>query len=145
MIVAYLEIYQELLSLAAFFRVHSNSKEVSYLSWQNTYPNLKTICHIKLTIFLWTKLVESLLLVQYLISVAATLFLLNKRRSNQFHRFSAFSVQIPSKLSQSTCSEIKWKPHDIQKHIQNPEKHLRQIFFLINFCKGLHCKCLTRF
>ena len=28
--------------------IHSNSKEVSYLPWQNTYPNLKTTCHIKL-------------------------------------------------------------------------------------------------
>ena len=34
-----------------FSRVHSKSKEVSYLSWQNTYPNLKTTCHIKLKFF----------------------------------------------------------------------------------------------
>ena len=26
-----------------FLRVHSNSKKVSYLSWQNTYPNLKIL------------------------------------------------------------------------------------------------------
>ena len=33
------KIYPELLSLTAILRVHSNSEEVSYLSWQNTYPN----------------------------------------------------------------------------------------------------------
>ena len=58
------------MSLATF---HSNSKEVSYLSWQSTYPNLKTTCHIKLKFFLWTKLLENLLLTKYLISVAVTL------------------------------------------------------------------------
>ena len=58
-----------------FLRVHSNSKEVSYLSWQNRYGNLKTNCHIELKIFLWTKLLESLLLAKYLISVVVTLTL----------------------------------------------------------------------
>ena len=62
MIMAYLQIYRELLFLTTFLRIHSNSKEVSYLSWQNTYPNLKTTCHIKLKFFLWTKLLENLLL-----------------------------------------------------------------------------------
>ena len=56
-----------------FSRVHSNSKELSYLSWQNTYPNLKTACHIKLKFFFWTKLLENLLLAKYLISVAGPL------------------------------------------------------------------------
>ena len=51
---ACLQIYRELLSLATFLRVHSNSEEVSYLSWQNTYPNLKTTCHVKLKFFLYT-------------------------------------------------------------------------------------------
>ena len=55
------------------YRVHSNSKEVSYLSRQNTYLNMKTTCHIKLNFFLSTKLIENLLLAKYLISVAATL------------------------------------------------------------------------
>ena len=63
-----------LYSLPTFIRVYSNSKEVSYLSWQNTYPNLKYTCHIKLTFFLWTKLLENLLLAKYLISVTAPLF-----------------------------------------------------------------------
>ena len=67
------KIYRELLSLATFLRVHSNSKEVSYLSWQNRYPNLKITCHIKLKLFLWTKLVENLLHAKYFISVAAPL------------------------------------------------------------------------
>ena len=50
-----------------------NSKEVSYLPWQNTYPNLKTSCHIKLKFFLWTKLLENLLLAKYLKFVDAPL------------------------------------------------------------------------
>ena len=70
---ACLQIYRELLSLATFFRVYSNSEEVSYLSCQYTYSNLKTTSHIKQKIFLWLKLLENLLLVKYLISVAATL------------------------------------------------------------------------
>ena len=48
-------------------------KEISYLSWQNIYPNLKTTCHIKLKIFLWTKLLENLLIAKYLISVTVPL------------------------------------------------------------------------
>ena len=67
------KIYRELLSLTTFFRVHSNSKKVSYLSWQNTYPKLKTTYHIKPKSFLWTKLLENLLHAKYLISVAAPL------------------------------------------------------------------------
>ena len=73
---ACLQIYRELLSLATFLLVHSNLKEVSYLSWQNAYPNQKTACHIKLKIFLYTKLLENLLLPKYLVSVTAPLSLL---------------------------------------------------------------------
>ena len=47
---ACLQIYQELSNLPTFLYVHLNTKEVSYLSWQNTYPNLKTTRHIKLKI-----------------------------------------------------------------------------------------------
>ena len=43
---ACLQIYLELLSFATFLQVHSNSKEVSYLSGQNTYPTLKTTYHM---------------------------------------------------------------------------------------------------
>ena len=55
------QIYRELFSLATFLRVHSNSEEISYLSWQNTYPKSKTTSHIQLKCFLWTKLLENLL------------------------------------------------------------------------------------
>ena len=69
-----LQIYRELLMFATFLWVHSNSKEVSYDSYRNTYPNKKTTYHIiKLKLFLWTKLLENLFLEKYLISVAATL------------------------------------------------------------------------
>ena len=50
---------------------NSDSEEVSYLLWQNTYPNLKTTYLIKLKFFCWTKLLENLLLAKYLIYVAA--------------------------------------------------------------------------
>ena len=39
-----LQIYREQLSLTTFLRIHSNSKEVSYLPWQSKYPNLKSTC-----------------------------------------------------------------------------------------------------
>ena len=66
----------KLLLLATFLQVHSNSKEVSLSTWQNTYSNLRTTCHIKLKFFLWTKLLENLLLAKYLISVTAPLSIL---------------------------------------------------------------------
>ena len=69
----YLQIYQEFLLLATFLRIHLNSKEVYYLSWQNAFSNYETTCHIKLKFSLWTKLLENLLPAKYLISVAATL------------------------------------------------------------------------
>ena len=73
LIMACSQIYRKLLSLATFIRVHSNSEEVSYLSWQSTYPNLKTTRHIKLKIFSWTELLENLLLAKYFISVLVPL------------------------------------------------------------------------
>ena len=51
------------------------SKEVSYLSWQSTYPNLKATCYIKLKFFWRTKLLENLLHATHLITIAATLIL----------------------------------------------------------------------
>ena len=83
---ACLEISQQLLSLATFFWVNSNSKEVSYRSWQNAYPNLETACHIKLKFFLWTKLVENLLLAKYLIPVAVLSSLITIK--NQLTRYT---------------------------------------------------------
>ena len=49
------------------------TQEVPYLPWQNASPNLKTTCHIKLKFFLWTKLLQNLVLPKYLISVTAPL------------------------------------------------------------------------
>ena len=68
LIMSCLQIYQETLLLATFLRAHSNSKEVSYLSWKNLFPNLKTICHIKLKLFFWTKFLENVLLAKHVIS-----------------------------------------------------------------------------
>ena len=59
--------------LTNFRRVYSNSKGVFYLPWQNKFSNLKTTCHIKPKFFLWTKLLENLLLTKYFISVAGAL------------------------------------------------------------------------
>ena len=51
------------MSLLTFCWVHSNSKEVPYLSWQNKYSKiLKTTRHIKPNVFLWTELLENSLL-----------------------------------------------------------------------------------
>ena len=76
---ACLQIYGELLSIVTFLGVHSNSKEVSDLFRQNTYPNLKTTCHIKIKLYLEIKLLENLLHAKYLIPVAAPL---NAGKSN---------------------------------------------------------------
>ena len=59
--------------LAEFIQIE---KKVSYLSWQNTYPNMKTTSRVKLKFFLWTKFLKNLLLAKYLISVAAPLSIL---------------------------------------------------------------------
>ena len=66
-----LQIYRESLSLVTFLGVHSNWKEVSCLSWQNTYPKSKTTCHIKLKFFFLTKLLENVLLAKYIIPVTS--------------------------------------------------------------------------
>ena len=71
-----------------FSQFHSNSREVSYLPRQNTYPNLKSTCHMKLKFFLWTKLLEYLLLVKYLLYVAATL-----TQENAFYQRFHFKTQ----------------------------------------------------
>ena len=91
-----LQIYQQSLSLATFLRVHSNLKEVSYLSWPYTYPNLKTTWHIKLKFFWWTKILENLLLAKYLISVVATLI-----------RFFAWNWIFFSRSNRSTLDRLK--------------------------------------
>ena len=70
---ACLQFYREQLSLATSFRVHLNSKKVSYLPSQNMYPNLKTSCRINSRFLLETKLPKNLLLGKYLISVDVAL------------------------------------------------------------------------
>ena len=65
--------FTEIIVARDFLRVHSNSKEVSYLPWQNKYPNLKTTYHIEPKFFLWTNLLKNVHLAKTLISVAATL------------------------------------------------------------------------
>ena len=80
---ACLQIYRELLFLTTFLRVHSNSKEVSCLSWQNTYSNLETTCHIKLTFFLWNEVLENLLLANYLMSVTAPLISISRENTTE--------------------------------------------------------------
>ena len=64
-----LQIYWELLLLPTFLQVHLNLKEVSDLSWQHKYPDLKTAWHVKQKFFFWAKILENLLLAKYLISV----------------------------------------------------------------------------
>ena len=73
LIMACLQIYRELLSLATFLLVHSNSEGVPYLPWQNKYFNLKTNGHIELKFSLWTNLPKNLPLAKYIIYAAATL------------------------------------------------------------------------
>ena len=46
-----LQIYRELLSLATFLRVHSNSKEVSYL-WELTPWKISHICRCTLKVYI---------------------------------------------------------------------------------------------
>ena len=86
------QIYRQLLSLTTFLRVHSNSKEVSYPFDKMRTPNLKTTCHIKLKFFLWTKLLENLLLAKYFISVAAPLMTI--ARQPQITQNSKFVISL---------------------------------------------------
>ena len=71
-----------------FSRSSFYSNEVSYLPWQNSYPNLKTACHIKQTFFLWVKILEKWLLEKYLLSVTA---ILNIKMENVFKKVSCIS------------------------------------------------------
>ena len=64
--------YGELL-LVTFRRVQTQTQEVFYLHWRNTYSNLKAIFHINPKIFLSTKILQNFLLAKYLLSVAVSL------------------------------------------------------------------------
>ena len=63
----------------------------SYLSWQNFYPNIKTASHIKLKFYLWTKLLENVLLAKYLLYSAA---ILNVKMENIFRKVSCSSFLV---------------------------------------------------
>ena len=110
---ACLQIYRELLSLTTSLRVHSNSKELSYLSWQKTYPNLKTTCQIKLKFFLWTKLLENLLVAKYLITVIAPL-------SNS--NFSQDTVIVYKKAVQMSVHQVTTNDNEWQQMIMSGSK-----------------------
>ena len=77
-----LQNYREKLLFVNFRRLHSNSKVVSIIPWQNKYSDLKTTCHIKPKFLLCTKILENLLLAKYLVSVLAAL---KKFLSQSFH------------------------------------------------------------
>ena len=133
---ACLQIYRELLSLATFLRVHSNSKEVSYLYWQNRYPNLKTTCHIELKVFLWTKPLESLLLAKYLISVAANLMISATWSLSSLCLFSipqlsellaeSFQSQLPKPRENLSLSSTfaHFKPQPLATGVGYKENHI---------------------
>ena len=54
---------------------------------KNMYCNSETTCHIKLKLFLWTKLLKNLLIAKCLISVVAPLSLVKKVRRNFFLQY----------------------------------------------------------
>ena len=71
---SYLQNYWEWFPLVNFNGVHSISKEVPYLPWQNKYSTLKSACHVKPNGILSIKLPENQLFVKYLIFVYACNF-----------------------------------------------------------------------
>ena len=77
------------------------------ISWQNTYPNLKTICYIKLKLFLWTKLMENLLLAKYLISVTAPLINLMLQLIN-ITKYIKIYIKIYNKIYHNISNESFW-------------------------------------
>ena len=120
-----------------FRRVHSSSKEVSYLPLWNKCSNLKTTCHIKkgfwyhMKFSLWTKLLENAQLEKYIISVAATLtyWLINHSlvfaQCNIYKFFSAYSVRKDFQLDKE---RVPWflviNLRFVQMCTQDPVKRL---------------------
>ena len=123
--------FTENYSLAAFLWIHSNSKEVSYLSWQNTYPNSKTTCHIKLKFFLWTKLLENLLLAKYLSVTAPLRGPLSNSNSHInwlqyfFHNSQCFRCSLKNYL----CWKFTETLHRITFNKQDPAGSFIKILF----------------
>ena len=134
MIKACLQIYRELLSFATFLRVHSNSKEVSYFYWQNSYPNLKAICDIKAKFFLWNKLLESLLLAKYLISVASTLNVYKCIYRNLIERKCHYYIYLIPFVQYSVLFITDLLLRTVQK-VLIPEKKSAIFFLIFNLFK----------
>ena len=130
---ACLQIYRELLSPTTILRVHLNSKDVFYLSWQNTYPNSKTTCHIKLKFFLRTKLLENLLLAKYLISVTARLISYNSEITE---------LELNDTFDQGIIYERTYNRLIAQQHTKY---HSRNVIYFLKryFCNG-KIKCLRQ-
>ena len=80
------------------------------------YPNLKTICHIKLKYFLWAKLLKNLLLAKYLIPVTAPLnasksISFCNERNQYFHIINSISHHTkPLSVGKFDCSCNVSKP-----------------------------------
>ena len=108
MTIACLQIYRELLLLTTFLRVHSNSEEVSYLFWQNMYPNLKIMCCIKLKFFLWSKLLENLLLAKYITSVAVPLRWQVRSEKAKKGWTSSYYLKLPPTFISLSQSQLFW-------------------------------------
>ena len=124
LMMACLQIYRQ--SFATFLLVHLNSKEVSYLSWQNTYPELKTTCHIKLKFFLCTKLLQNLLIAKYLISVAATLSLSGCRLL--FKNCVTFLVSSFLTHIRKMCTSMGYMPPICRTLLDMIDFHISKIF-----------------
>ena len=96
-----------------------------YLPRQNTYPNLKTTCHIKLKFFLWTKPLENLLFAKYLISVTASLsWKDNKYYQLLFEQKRNFKINV-CLMNQKAAMYLTFQFIDIWYiYIYNYKKHL---------------------
>ena len=123
---ACLQIYQELLSLTTFLWVPSNLKEISNLSWQNTYPNSKSNCHMKLKFFLWTKLLENLLHCAFNVSISSRLktnfFFVNTKC---IHKYDVPLNKTPTKLVPNCtiltkCFFYISEPYKLPLHCSQP-------------------------
>ena len=75
-----------------------------YLYWKNRYPNLRSTGRIKLKLFLWTELLESLLLAKYLISVAANLTVIWSVKTKKWSCFWIRQLYTQKSLLESTST-----------------------------------------
>ena len=85
-------------------RIHSNSKEVPYISWQSKYSNLKTTCHIKSNFsYVWTKLLQNLLHAKYII--------IQNLLQNLSHTNPSLLSEIKMERIKTPENNITWKQH----------------------------------